>query len=86
MIEVTDTRIDLMKNGKVLAYATVTINDSIVISGIRLYEGNKGKFIVFPTRRSKKGKTFDITFPCKDEVRELILQEIEMKYLDEVFK
>lgn len=86
MIEITNTKINLVENSKILAYATVTINDSIVISGIRLYEGEKGKFIVFPTRRSRKGRNFDIAFPCKDEVRELILQEIEITYLNEVLK
>lgn len=86
MIEITNTKINLVENSKILAYATVTINDSIVISEIRLYEGEKGKFIVFPTRRSRKGRNFDVAFPCKDEVRELILQEIEITYLNEVLK
>ena len=69
-----------------LAYATVTINDSIVISGIRLFEGDNGRFILFPSRTSKKGRKFDIAIPCKDEMREIILKEIEFEYLNEVLK
>lgn len=86
MMEITKTIIYRVNRGKMLAYATVTLNDSIVISGIRLYEGDNGRFILFPSRTSKKGRKFDVAFPCKDEMREMILKEIEIEYLNEVLK
>ena len=82
-MEITNIKLNIIEGSKILAYATVTINDCIVISNIRLYEGSKGKFIVFPSRRSKKGKNYDIVFPCKDDIRELILRKIEIQYLSE---
>lgn len=86
MIEVTNIKIDIVKNNKILAYATVTINDCIIISGIRLYEGDKGKFIVFPTRISGKGRKFNIAFPCNDETRSIILKNIEKVYLSKILE
>ena len=86
MMEITKTIIYRVNRGKMLAYATITLNDSIVISGIRLYEGDNGRFILFPSRTSKKGRKFDVAFPCKDEMREMILKEIEIEYLNEVLK
>jgi len=86
MINVTNVRLNLVKDSKILAYASVTINDSFIISGIRLYEGSKGKFIVFPTRKNKSGKIFDIAFTCSNEAREKILNEIQVKYVDEITK
>ena len=86
MMEITKTIIYRVNRGKMLAYATVTLNDSIVISGIRLYDGDNGRFILFPSRTSKKGRKFDVAFPCKDEMREMILKEIEFEYLNEVLK
>lgn len=86
MMEITKTIIYRVNRGKMLAYATITLNDSIVISGIRLYEGDNGRFILFPSRTSKKGRKFDVAFPCKDEMREIILKEIEFEYLNEVLK
>ena len=86
MMEITKTIIYRVNRGKMLAYATVTLNDSIVISGIRLYEGDNGRFILFPSRTSKKGRKFDVAFPCKDEMREMILKEIEIEYLNEVLQ
>ena len=86
MMKITKTIIYRVNRGKMLAYATVTLNDSIVISGIRLYEGDNGRFILFPSRTSKKGRKFDIAFPCKDEIREMILREIEIEYLNEVLQ
>jgi len=82
MMEITKTIIYRVNRGKMLAYATVTLNDSIVISGIRLYDGDNGRFILFPSRTSKKGRKFDVAFPCKDEMREMILKEIEIEYLE----
>lgn len=84
MIDITDVKINLVKDSKILAYVAITIEDSIVISGIRLYEGSKGKFLVFPSRKSKRGRNFDIAFPCKDEIREQILKQVEMCYSDEI--
>ena len=52
MFEITNTKLNIVKNNKILAYATITLNDCIIVSGIRLYEGNKGRFIVFPKRTS----------------------------------
>ena len=86
MMEITKTIIYRVNKGKMLAYATVTINDSIVISGIRLFEGDNGRFILFPSRTSKKGRKFDVAFPCKDEIREMILREVEIEYLNEVLQ
>jgi len=86
MMEITKTIIYRVNRGKMLAYATVTLNDSIVISGIRLYDGDNGRFILFPSRTRKKGRKFDVAFPCKDEMREMILKEIEIEYLNEVLK
>ena len=86
MMDITKTIIYRVNRGKMLAYATVTLNDSIVISGIRLYEGENGRFILFPSRISKKGRKFDVAFPCKDDMREMILKEIEFEYLNEVLK
>ena len=86
MMEITKTIIYRVNRGKMLAYATVTLNDSIVISGIRLYEGDNGRFILFPSRTSKKGRKFDIAFPCKDEMREMILREIEIEYLNQILQ
>lgn len=82
-MEITNIKLNIMENNKILAYATVTINDCIVISNIRLYEGNKGKFIVFPSKKTKNGRKFDIAFPCRDDIRETILRKIEIQYLSE---
>ena len=86
MFEITNIKLNIVKDNKILAYATVTLNDCIIISGIRLYEGNKGRFIVFPKRTSKNGKQYNVAFPCKDEVRQVILQEIEAEYLNQILK
>lgn len=86
MIEITNTKINRVKEGKLLAYAMVTINNCIVLSGIKLYEGKNGRYIVFPSRKSKNKRIFSIAFPCNNETREQIFREIELEYLNSIFQ
>lgn len=80
-IEITNIRLNLIENSNILAVATITLNDAIVISGIRLYEGRKEYYILFPARNNKNRK-FNVVFPCNNELREKILNEIQIKYID----
>lgn len=80
-LEITNIRVKLVENRNILAIATITLNDAIVISGIRLFEGKKGYYILFPARNSKNRK-FNVVFPCSNELREKILNEIQIKYVD----
>jgi len=80
-LEITNIRVKVLENNKVLAIATITLNDSIIISGIRLFEGKNGYYILFPARKSKNRK-FNVVFPCSNKLREKILNEIQVKYID----
>ena len=80
-LEITNIRLKLVENSRILAIASITINDAIVISGIRLFEGKKGYYILFPERNSKNRK-FNVVFPCSNELREKILNEIQSKFID----
>lgn len=85
-LEITNIRLNLVENNNILAIATVTLNDMLVISGIRLYEGKKGYYIIFPARRNKDNRKYNVVYPCNNELREKILNEIQVKYIDEKSK
>lgn len=62
--------------GAVKAYASLTIKDTeigdIVISGMKVLEGEKGEFVSMPNRKGKDDKYYDIAFPTSAEGRKSI--------------
>lgn len=64
--------------GSTVAFASICVNDAIVMRGIRLVDGRNGMFLSFPqSKRSgdngKDDEYFDIFYPCTKEFR----QELE---------
>jgi len=58
-MEITEIRIypkDLAKDKKLKAFATITIDDAIVIRDIKIIEGKKGLFVAMPSTK--------VAFPC----------------------
>lgn len=60
--------------------ASITIEDSIVISDLKIMEGKNGIFISMPNRKLKNGTYKDIAFPITREAREQITNEILKEY------
>ena len=55
--------------GNQLAFASVDINDSFAITGIRVMNGENGPFVAMPSTRDKDGNFRDICFPTNKELR-----------------
>lgn len=81
-LKVTSVRIYQIEKavGRIKAIASVVINNSICIKGIKLIEGGKGLFIGMPSRRLKSGEIEDVVFPINNETRELIQEAILKEY------
>ena len=52
-----------------VALASVTINDMVAISGIRVVESEKGAFVSMPQAKDSKGEYRDIAFPIMKGLR-----------------
>lgn len=75
-MQITDVRIrQVAKDGKLKAVVSITFDDEFVVHDIKVIEGEKGLFIVMPSRKSSDGEYRDIAHPIKSETREKI-QEI----------
>lgn len=66
---------------KVVAMASITLNEEFVITGIRVVKGCNGLFVSFPQRKDKDGDYDDIAFPVTSpayaKAKEVILREYE---------
>jgi len=55
--------------GNQLAFASVTINDSFAITGIKVMNGENGPFAAMPSTKLRDGSYKDICFPTTKELR-----------------
>ena len=69
--------------GSLKAFVDVSINDALVIRGVRIVEGKKGCFISMPSEQGKDSKWYDQVV-CKsaaifDELSSVVLGEYQKK-------
>ena len=82
---ITDVRIHLMsKEGKMKAVASITIDNEFVVHDIKIIDGDKGLFIVMPSRKTNEGEYRDIAHPINSETRSNIQSLILSAYEKEV--
>ncbi len=70
------------RKNSVIGFAQIVIDDSFVVQNIVILEGERGKFISFPTKKDeslKKGYS-DIAYPITKEAREQIQKTIIEAY------
>ena len=80
-MEITEVRLHKVEGQEpVKAFASVTLDDELVISKIRVIEGTKGYFAAMPSERGKDGKYHDITFPITGALRDKIQVAVMDKY------
>lgn len=83
-MKITDVKIRMYENNKTKAFASVTLDDALVITGITVIEGNKGLFVSMPQSKGKDKdgniKYFDVVFPTTKEGREAIIETVLEAY------
>ena len=64
----------------VKAYGQVTLDDSVVITGIKVIEGNNGLFVGMPNYQREDGEYKDIAFPITSDMHEKLKNAVIAKY------
>ncbi len=78
MITITNVRIISAdaNEGRLRAYATITIGDCLVITNVKIIEGPNGFFVSMPQRKRVDGTFADIVFPTNAETRKMIEEKV----------
>ena len=67
--------------GKMLAMASIVLNDQLQVRGLRIMEGENGLFVVYPNEPFYKGEDFhSVCFPMTRQLREHIENCVLEKY------
>lgn len=81
-MEITSVRIFKTdrEGSKVKAYATVTLDDCIMIHNIKVIEGFEKTIIAMPSRKVSDEKYEDVVHPLNSETRTLFEEKILAEY------
>ena len=72
-MQITDVRVrKIIKEGKMRAIVSITIDEEFVIHDIKVIEGDKGLFIAMPSKKATDGEYRDIAHPINSSTREKI--------------
>ena len=78
---ITDVRVrKVLKEGKLKAVVSITIDDVFVVHDIKVVDGDKGLFIAMPSRKVSDDRYEDIAHPINAETRKMFEDKILEEY------
>jgi stage V sporulation protein G len=75
-MEITEVRISLRNEEKLKAFASITLDNCLVVRGLRVINGSNGYFVSMPSKRRRNGMYQDIFHPINNETRKLIEDKV----------
>tara|TARA_B110000483_G_scaffold226847_1_gene288010 strand:- start:833 stop:1123 length:291 start_codon:yes stop_codon:yes gene_type:complete len=70
--------------GKLKAFARISLNDALQLTGLRIYEGTHGLFVSYPNDASYKGEDYkQVYYPVTSELRKHIEETVLTEYENE---
>jgi len=80
-IKVTVNRMHKLEDsGSLKAYADITLNDTLMIKGVRIVESKNGLFMSMPQNKAKDDRWYDIVHPVTPEARESLQEQVISAY------
>ena len=79
-MKITDTRVVLHDDEKLRAFVSITLDNWIVIRGLKVIRGNKGLFVAMPNRRRPDGSFQDIAHPIHPQARQWLEETVLGEY------
>ena len=73
-------KVDGDKLDRLKAYVDITLDESLVIHGLKLMQGEQGLFVAMPSRKMGNEEYKDIVHPICPDLRNYITKVVEEKY------
>ncbi len=83
-VEITEIRVTLRNEERLKGFANITFDNSFVVRGMKIIEGNNGLFVSMPSRKRPNGTYQDIAHPIHQDMREDIESQVLKEYQEEV--
>jgi stage V sporulation protein G len=84
-MKITEVKINKVDfDSKVRAFARVTLNGEILLTGIKVIDGDNGLFIGMPSKyNEKKDEYYDHFFPITKEARKELMDAVLSEYKED---
>ncbi len=79
-MKITDVRVRLYENKSLKGFADVTLDECLVLTGIKIVDSSKGMFVGMPSNPGSDEKYYDIFYPITKEFREALTDAILDEY------
>lgn len=81
-MKITDVNISKVNSdtSRLVAVASIVLDNEFVIYGIKIINGINGLFIAMPSKKDSNGGFYDIAHPINSSTREMIQKAILDKY------
>jgi len=66
----------LETEGPVKGFADISVNEVLIVKGLRVVEGKKGLFVTMPKSQGKDNKWYDSVYPLTKEARQDIQEAV----------
>lgn len=81
-LRISEVRISTRTEDKLKAFVSITLNDALVVRGIKVIEGRQRLFVAMPSRPRPDGLFQDVVHPINQSTRTLLEGEILRIYKD----
>ena len=85
-MKITNIKIRLKEEKKLKAVAEITLDNQLVIHGIRLVKTDKAYIVIMPCIKGKEDKKYDTVHPANADFRKYMTDEIVTKYQELINK
>lgn len=87
-MKITDIRIQIIKSPKtkLRAFATIILDESIVLRDLRIFESAKGNFVSMPSVKTQTGEWKETVTIINTELNDQISHYVLRAYTDELLK
>ena len=75
-LKITEVKITPFELDNLKAFASITIEDSFVVDGLKVLERKEGLFVAMPSKRVEKGKYIRTSYAIKKDVDEQIKKAV----------
>lgn len=80
-------KVNVYENKKTKGFASLELDEKIVIKNLRIVDGDKGLFVAYPSHYSEKdNKYFEDVYPLDKDTRETIQKIVLDEYDKQVKK
>jgi len=85
-MQITEIRIHLRNEERLLAFATVTFDSCFVVRNMKVVKGNSRPIICMPSRKMPDGTYKDMVHPITNEFRRYVEEKVIRAYNEELEK